>query len=407
MSVTDLTVEPTPAGKIRAEGKDAPADFDTAGVITVSGAHLVHDTYSAFLAPLLPVLIENFTLTKFAASLLSVFYQVPSLSQPFIGHLGDRVSLKLLVILAPTLAAVFMTLLGVAPTYAVVALLLVFAGLNSAGLHAIGPVMAGKLSGERLGRGMSYWMVGGEIARTLGPLILVSAVTLLTPRGLPWLIFGGLAASLLLFLRLRRAADYRPPDGHRLAWREAMVTIRPFLVPLAGVTAARAMLYAGLTTFLPTFLTESGASLWLAGASLSVMETAGVAGALFGGVISDRLGRRRVLLVMSLAAPVAVILFLNARGWLQFPTLLLVGLTLLSTTPVIMALVQEQAGKSRALANGIYMAINFVITSLATITIGLLGDHFGLLAAFYTSAAVMLLGMPFVWMLPERKGNIS
>lgn len=397
MSVTDLTIEkPADAGETHAH-------FDTAGVVTVSGAHLVHDTYSSFLAPLLPVLIENMTLTKFAAGMLSVFYQWPSLLQPFIGHLGDRVNLKVLVILAPTLSAVFMTLLGVAPTYALIALLLICAGLTSAGLHAIGPVMAGKISGARLGRGMSYWMVGGEIARTIGPLILVSAVTLLTPRGLPWLVFGGLTASLVLYLRLRGMRDYRPPDGHRLAWRDAMVTIRPFLLPLAGVTAARAMLFAGLTTFLPTYLTENGSSLWLAGASLSVMEIAGVVGALFGGVVSDRLGRRRVLMVMSLAAPVAVLLFLNTRGWLQFPVLLLVGLTLLSTTPVIMALVQEQARESRALANGIYMALNFVITSLATIIIGLLGDHFGLLTAFYASAGVMLLGMPFVWMLPEHK----
>ena len=99
--------------------------------------------------------------------------------------------------------------------------------------------------------------------------------------------------------------------------------------------------------------------MWLAGASLSIMEAAGVVGALFGGVVSDRLGRRRVMLGMSVAAPLAALLFLNVRGWLQFPVLLLVGLTLLSTGPVIMALVQEQARASRALANGIFMALNF------------------------------------------------
>ncbi len=56
--------------------------FETAGVTTASSAHLVHDLYPAFLAPLLPVLIENLSLTKTAAGLLSVFYQFPSLIQP-------------------------------------------------------------------------------------------------------------------------------------------------------------------------------------------------------------------------------------------------------------------------------------------------------------------------------------
>jgi FSR family fosmidomycin resistance protein-like MFS transporter len=394
-----MTAVDLPAETIQTN--DDAERFETAGVITVSGAHLVHDTYSSFLAPLLPLLIQNLSLTKTAAGLLSVFYQWPSLLQPVIGHLGDRVNLKILVILAPTLAAVMMTLVGVAPSYAVVALLLIVAGFNSAGLHSIGPIIAGKLSGRRLGRGMSYWMVAGELARTIGPLILVSTVTLLTPRGLPWLVFGGLTASGVLFARLRHVPDYRPPGSQRLAWGEAMQSIRPFILSVAGLTAARAMLFAGLPTFLPTYLTESGAGLWMAGASLSVMEAAGVVGALSGGVLSDRLGRRRVMLVMSLAAPFAVLLFLNARGWMVTAALLLIGLTLLSTTPVVMALVQERAGKSRALANGIYMAINFAISAVATVVVGLLADHFGLKTAFTIAALVMLLGMPFVWMLPQ------
>jgi len=396
-----MTAVDLPAKTTKSEA--AASRFETAGVVTVSSAHLVHDTYSSFLAPLLPVLIENLTLTKTAAGLLSVFYQWPSLVQPLIGHLGDRINLKILVIIAPTLAAVLMTLLGVAPTYAVLALLLIVAGFNSAGLHAIGPIIAGKLSGDRLGRGMSFWMVAGELARTIGPLILVSTVTLLTPRGLPWLIFGGLVASVVLFVRLRNAPDYRPPGSHRLGWGEAMQNIRPFLLPVAGLIAARSMLFAGLPIFLPTYLTESGEGLWIAGASLSIMEAAGVFGALFGGVVSDRLGRRRVMLVMSLAAPLAVLLFLNAQGWPVFAALLLIGLTLLSTTPVVMALVQERAGKSRALANGIYMALNFAISAVATVLVGLLADWYGLRTAFYIGSVVMLLGMPFVWMLPKDK----
>ena len=390
------------AGHASIEAAPAAERFETAGVVTVSAAHFVHDTYTAFLAPLLPVLIANLSLTKTAAGLLAIFYQFPSLLQPLVGHLGDRVNLKILVITAPTVAAGLMTLLGVTPTYALLALLLVVAGLNSAGLHSIGPVMVGTLSGRWLGRGMSFWMVGGELARTLGPLLLVSAVALLTPRGLPWLIFGGAAASLVLYLRLRRAPDYRPPAASRQAWGSAIQSIRPLVIILTGLIFTRGLLFASVTTFLPTYMTESGAGLWLAGASLSVMEAAGVVGALFGGVISDRLGRRRVMVSMSLAAPLAVLLFINVRGWLQFPALLLVGLTLLSTGPVILALVQEQARGSRALANGIYMALNFALTSLSTLLVGILGDHFGLHTAFTISAGVMLAGMLFVLRLPEK-----
>jgi len=390
LAVIDATAEPS-------------TSFDASEVITVSSAHFVHDLYTSFLAPLLPVLIESFSLTKTAAGLLSVFYQWPSLLQPLIGHLGDRVNLKILVILAPTVAAVLMTLLGIVSSYAMLALLLIVAGLNSAGLHSIGPVIVGFFSKKKLGQGMSYWMVGGEFARTLGPLLVVSTVSWLTPRGLPWLIIGGVAASVMLFFRLRVVTDYRPPRNTSSSWGEAYRNVRPILLPIAAVITFRALLFASFTTFLPTYLTGTGKELWLAGASLSVMEVAGVVGALTAGVISDRLGRRRVMAVMTLVAPLAVLLFLYVRNWLIFPLLLLIGLSLLSTTPVIMALVQERAKGSRALANGIYMALNFTITSLATLVAGMLADRFGLDTAFLVGALLMLVGLPAVWLLPKDR----
>ena len=184
----------------------APARF--------SAAHALHDTYTAFLSPLLPVFKTQLLLSNTQAGLLSVFLQGPSLAQPFIGHAADRSSLRYLVILAPAVAAVVMSVLGACLNYALLAALLLVAGLSSAGLHSVGPVMAGHLSGRSLGRGMGFWMVGGEIGRTLGPIVVVTAVTWLGLGGTPWLMLGGLAITGLLYARLRdvpgRAADAPP-----------------------------------------------------------------------------------------------------------------------------------------------------------------------------------------------------
>ncbi len=47
--------------------------FQTAGVVTVTGGHAVNDTYTSFLPPLLPSLIQSFGLSNTQAGLLSVF----------------------------------------------------------------------------------------------------------------------------------------------------------------------------------------------------------------------------------------------------------------------------------------------------------------------------------------------
>ncbi|MGD1995795.1 MAG: MFS transporter [Anaerolineae bacterium] len=376
-------------------------------MLTLSAAHAVHDTYTAFLAPLLPAFIASLALSKTEAGLLAVFIRAPSLLQPLIGHLADRVSLRYLVILAPTVTAAMMSLLGIAPAYAVLVLLLTVAGLSSAGIHAVGPVMTGRLSGRRLGRGMGFWMVGGELGRTLGPILIVSAIELLTLGSTFWLMVGGISMSVLMYVLLRDVQGRPPSAGQRLPWQQALRKMRSLLIPLTGIIVARSFTASALTTYLPTFLSEEGVNLWFAGASLSILEAAGVVGALLGGSMSDRLSRRLVLFASMLATSLLMFVFLAAGGWVRFPLLSMLGLTALSVTPVFMAIVQESFPQNRALANGLYMSLSFILRSGVVMVLGTLGDLFGMRLAFTVSAVIGLLGLPLLLLLPRTMTSLS
>lgn len=376
----------------------------TGPVVTIAAGHAVHDTYTAFLPPLLPVLIDKFLLSKTEAGVLSVFMQAPSLLQPFIGHLADRSDLRLAVVIAPAVSAAAMSLLGVAPGYWAVAVLLVVAGMSSAGLHAVAPVVAGRLAGRRLGRVMGLWMVGGETGRTVGPVVAVAAVAAWTVEGMPALMAGGIAASVALSIILRGIPPtHTGGDGReRRRWRVAIRRMGPVLKPLTGVIVARSFAVAAFAVFLPTLLTGEGGSLWFAGVSLSILELAGVAGALAGGWLSDRAGRRKVMAAGISLTFVFAALFLATSGWVRFPVLVGLGLSLFSFGPVIMALVQEQFPENRSLANGIYMSISFVVRSAAVVAVGAVGDAFGLRTAFVLATALVVAGIPFVFRLPAR-----
>jgi len=111
------------------ESKDAQG-FQYGRIMLICGGHFVHDVYSAFIAPLLPLLIEKLGLTLVMAGSLPVFMQTPSLLGPIIGYLADRFTVRYLVIFAPAITATLATLIGFMPTYGTAALLLFCVGVN-------------------------------------------------------------------------------------------------------------------------------------------------------------------------------------------------------------------------------------------------------------------------------------
>ena len=148
---------------------DGPVkSFQTGQVVSMSICHFIHDVYSSFLAPLLPLLIKKLSLSLTEAGFLTTVMQVPALLNPYLGTLADRISVRYFIILAPGITAVSMSLIGMAPSYGVLLILLLIAGVSVAIFHVPAPVMVARLSGSKKGRGMSFCMTGGELARSLG-----------------------------------------------------------------------------------------------------------------------------------------------------------------------------------------------------------------------------------------------
>lgn len=376
--------------------------FQTGGVITLSVCHFIHDAYSSFLSPLLPLLIEKLSLSLTRAGFLATVLQLPSLLSPYIGTLADRISVRWFIILAPLTTAVPMSLLGLAPGYGILMLLLFLAGISVAFFHVPAPVMVARLAGDRKGRGMSFFMAGGELARTVGPLAAVGSVALLGLEGFYPVMAVGIGASLWLFFRFRDVPiriDRQRPVSMRSAWHE----MRHILLPLTAILVLRGFMHASLAAFLPTFVKYETGDLWLAGIALTVYEAAGVLGVLASGSISDRFGRRRVLTISLLVAPLGLLAFASFGGWVRFAALMLIGATLLSTTPVMLALVQEHARSSPSAANGFFMMISFTARSAVVVLVGYAADRIGLQATYLLTAALGAAAVPFVWRLPKSE----
>jgi len=144
-----------------------------------------------------------------------------------------------------------------------------------------------------------------------------------------------------------------------------------------------------------------GHDLFFAGLALTILEAAAVIGAMLGGIISDRVGRRLTLVVSLVLSPVLLILFLTQPSWIRYILLLLIGITAFSVTPVMIAMVMENFSDSKALANGLYMAIYFLLRSGAIALTGVMADLWGLSTTFYICAIVCFFSVPSVYLIPQ------
>ena len=376
--------------------------FQTQQVLLLSFSHFIHDIYTSFLAPVLPLIIEKLSITLSQAGFLSTIMQVPALLNPFIGALADRRKLaRWAIILAPSVTAIPMCLIGMASSYWMLLVLFFVSGISVAFYHVPAPGVIAQVSGNKKGRGMSFYMTGGEAARMSGPLIAVAVVSMGGLAGFYPMMAFALITSVMLHIKLpplKMDAGTSPP---KFSLSATTKEIRHVLVPLSGILTARAFMHSAMAVFLPVFIEHQTGNLWLAGSALALYEAFGVAGVLSAGILSDTMGRKKILCAAVLAAPVTLFLFIITTGALKIIMLCLTGFSILSTTPVMLAIIQEQSKGRPSAANGLFMMVSFVVRSIAIVVVGGIADLIGLEKMYLVCAFIGVMGLPFILKLKD------
>ncbi len=373
--------------------------FQSFDVILLSLVHHIHDIYTSFLAPVQILLIQKLAINHTLFGLLAVIQRVPNLINPFMGILAERIRIRYLMIAAPSVTAIAMSLIGLAPTYSFLAVLMLVSGISSSMFHVPTPVMINHVAGKRTGRGMSFYMVGGELARTVGPVIIIGTIELWGFDGIFRLIPMGLVSSVILFLRFQ-SVDLRKdfPRGELSGqYKKAFLEFLPVLILIIGISFTRGFMKSCFTYYLPGYLEEEGNTRWMAGISLSTVYLSGTVGTFLSGTLSDFIGRRNTLLGFTIASPLLMWVFIFFGSTATFPLLVLIGFFLLAPTPVFLAVIHERKTDHLPFTNGIYMTTSFLVSSLTTLVTGISLDHLGNTLTFKLAAVVAFFAVPFAF----------
>lgn len=257
---------------------------------------------------------------------------------------------------------------------------------------------------ERKGLVLSIHGMGGNVGDAVAPVIIGSALAWFTWREvvvlnvMPGLVVAALLFALLGTLRLAARKQETQSVGEYFAGLRGLFRSRA-LVLLSTGSAFRTMTQSALLTFLPVYLAnDMGYSPFWVGACLFALQAAGFAASPIAGHLSDRLGRKQILVGSMAATALVLVAMAFAGGSPLFVALVAVlGFFLYATRPVIQAWMLEATPKNMAGSSiGLLFGAQAVGAALGPLAGGMVADRYGLLAAFYFLAATIVVANLFV-----------
>ena len=266
---------------------------------------------------------------------------------------------------------------------------------------------------QRKGLVMSIHGMGGNVGDAVAPLVVGALLAVLNWRNVVVInvLPGVLLATFTLIYLGRKTSDDDTgiDDGdsgisglERLRMFGALLKNRA-LITLAAGSAFRTMTQGALLTFLPIYLArEMGYPTQWIGASMFALQAGGFIAAPIAGHLSDRVGRRQIILSsMAMSAVVIfLMLFAGGTGWfVMFVSVL--GFFLFAVRAVLQAwLLDATPPAMGGSAIGLLFASQAFGQAVGPVSAGIVADHYGLMGAFYFLATTIVIANLLVFVTP-------
>lgn len=383
-------------------GADRSAAWRT-GFTAVLTLGMAIGTFPQFaLGALGPLLVDDLGLSRAGlGSLSTAFFLVAALASSFIGHLGERMGARRLLVLLFAVTTASLVSMAVAPSYA---WLVVAVGLAGLGIAATNPstnaLIATHLPSGRRGAVVGIKQSGVQVGSFVAGAVLPGLALAIGWRN-AMLLVGLMSGAGLAGVFAVVPRDTATPGPGAAA--DGQSSVVRWLVPYAFFMGAGV---SATTAYLALYANETlGMSEAAAGALLAVMGAVGVVARILWGRAAERrptvAGPLAALTIAAVAAVALVWAAAYAGAWLVWPAAVGVGATGAAWNSVgMLAIVRETAGHGTSRASG-HVLTGFYAGLLAMpIAFGALVDATGTYSPAWGLTVVSLaaaLGLALAW----------
>ncbi|HJJ36099.1 MAG TPA: MFS transporter [Methanocorpusculum sp.] len=372
-------------------------------IFALAAGHGAVDFYMPIASALLPSLIPLFQdqgITSYAAAglLFTILAVMELIFQPVFGAMIDRNRWTPGLTLCCIVTAASVAGFAFTQNYWILLVCAIINGIMNSAYHpnAYGQIHQFTTEKNR-GLFMSIMSVGGTFGYGAAPLV---AGFLYAAGGFPALLFLLIPGIVVAVILLTQPQHQKPVCRLDTSAPEKKPNKRAAAI-LLTVSSIRSWVYYGFIAFAVVYLTSHAeVDYVLATGVVSSMIFAGMFGTLIAGPLSDRIGRKEVMICAYLLAGIAYlgIFFLSGIG--AVVCLVISGFFMMATASVEIAAVQEVMPGSVGFASGIVIGIPQGVTAVSTVAIGFIADAIGLPLALSIQACLMVVAVILAIVLP-------
>jgi FSR family fosmidomycin resistance protein-like MFS transporter len=390
--------------------ESSAAERTTMGVLlALSFSHLLNDTIQSLVPAIYPVLQETHKLSFREIGLITLTFQLTaSLLQPLVGFYADRRPRPFSLAIGMGFTLIGLIMLSRAGDLNSILVSAAMVGVGSSVFHPEASRMARIASGGKHGLAQSLFQVGGNFGSSLGPLL---AAWIIVPRGQGSIAWFSLVACLAIWIlagvgdwyrgvlkqMTAKSATAKPAEAPPLPPAKVALAVGVLIV----LIVSKYFYLVSLTNYYTFYLMHKfHVSVQMSQVYLFVFLFAVAAGTIAGGPIGDRFGRKMVIWASILGvAPFSLALPYANLGWTVILSVF-AGAILASAFSAIIVFAQDLMPGKVGMVAGLFFGFAFGISGVASLALGELADHTGIVYVFQLCGYLPLLGV-FAWFLPN------
>jgi len=383
----------------------------------ISAGHMMTHWYPATFYLLLPLIGNELGLSfSQIGSILTCQFTAGALSNLPGGMVVDAIGRKgSLMAIALAWVGLPYLVMGFSHSYWMLLVCATMVGIGNNLWHPTAIPLLAQSHPERRGLVVSIHAMGGNLGDAIAPLAVGAMLTVFSWRDVVVMnVVPGVVASILLLWSLGRGDDGGAMFPDRLGAErrkaiDAFAGVRilfanRIVLMLSLGSAVRSMTAMTLLTFLPVFLsTELGYPPAWVGGGLFALQAAGFAAAPISGHLSDRMGRRNIIMTsMVMSAVVLIFMAFAGRSPAFVFFIAFLGFFLFAIRAVLQAWLLDATPKHLGGTSvGILFGAQAVGAAIGPLIGGLIADHYGLIATFYYLAATIVVANMFIFFTPS------